>query len=269
MSLIEYRQVSFGYPDGYPAIRGVDLQISEGERVGIVGGNGAGKTTLVRMLNGILRPSTGLIEVAGRSTTGLAIAELAAHVGYAFQNPDDQLFANTIQADVEFGPRNLGLDQATAAERAKSALELVGLAGQAQTHPHQLSLSDRKLVSLAGVLAMQTPIVVLDEPTTGQDAAGVQLIGELVDALAGQGRTVLAVTHDMDFCAGHFDRVLALSDGQITADGDPRDVFSHVGSLPTAALEAPQLLRLADRLGWRERPLTPAEFVDTMAGRGR
>lgn len=262
---IEVADLHHRYLGGVEAVRGVSLRVASGERVAIIGGNGAGKTTLVRHLNGILQPSSGTVLVGGTPAHGRSIAQLAAQVGYVFQNPDEQLFAGTVAADVAFGPRNLGCSPEEAAARAASALAAVGLQDQAGAHPHQLSLAERKLVALAGVLAMRTPIVVLDEPTTGQDARGVELVAGIVDALADDGRTVVAITHDMDFCAEHFDRVLVMAEGLVVADGDPREVFEHPDALARAAVEPPQLLRLAERLGWDARPLTPAEFVHAYA----
>ena len=262
---IEFSDLHFRYPGGVEAVRGVSLTVAAGERVAIVGENGAGKTTLVRHLNGILRPTSGAVQVGGAATSGRSIAQLAAQVGYVFQNPDEQLFASTVAADVEFGPRNLGCTQQEAAARASSALAQVHLTDEAGAHPHHLSLSERKRVALAGVLAMHTPVVVLDEPTTGQDARGVELIAGIVESISAEGRTVVAITHDMDFCAEHFDRVVVMADGRVLADGAASDVFAHTEALERAAVEPPQLLRLAAHLGWPARPLTPAGFVHAYA----
>ncbi len=205
--------------------------------------------------------------VADAATTGRAIAELAASVGYVFQNPDEQIFASTVIADVEFGPRNLGCSADEARSRAMAALETVGLAAEADTHPLHLSLSERKRVALAGVLAMQTPIVVLDEPTTGQDAGGVAMVAGVVEALASAGRTVIAITHDMDFAAEHFDRVVVMAKGEVLVDGAPATVFGEADALARAAVEPPQLFRLAAHLGWPDRPLTVEGFVDAFERR--
>ncbi len=263
---VRFAGVRFRYPGGVEAVRGVSLSIGPGERVAIVGQNGAGKTTLVRHLNGIFRPTEGVVHVGGETTDGKTIAQLAAQVGYVFQNPDEQLFARSVRADVEFGPRNLGLPAAEIPERADEALAAVGLLAEADAHPHHLSLSERKRVALAGVLAMRTPVVVLDEPTTGQDARGVEMIAGIVERLAAEGRTVIAITHDMDFCAEHFERVIVMVDGEVQADGDPREVFRQAGVLERAAVEPPQLLRLAGHLGWTAAPLTVDEFLDAYAG---
>ncbi|MDI2099294.1 energy-coupling factor ABC transporter ATP-binding protein [Ruicaihuangia caeni] len=260
--------VRFSYPSGVEAVKGVSLSIRPGERVAIVGQNGAGKTTLVRQLNGIFRPTSGRVQVGDWITSEHTIAELATRVGYVFQNPDEQLFARTVRADVEFGPRNLGLDSAQVARRAETAIEAVGLSGVADLHPHHLSLSERKRVALAGVVAMGTPVVVLDEPTTGQDAAGVDMIAQVVAALTDAGRTVIAITHDMEFCAEHFDRVIVMAGGQVLVDGHPRDVFVRDAELDAAAVEPPQLTRLARALGWDDQPLSAEEFVGAFARRG-
>lgn len=265
---VRFDGVRFRYQSGVEAVRGVSFAVAPGERVAIVGQNGAGKTTLVRHLNGIFRPTEGVVHVGGTTTADKTIAQLAAQVGYVFQNPDEQLFARTVRVDVEFGPKNLGLPAAEVAERATEALATVGLLAEADAHPHHLSLSERKRIALAGVLAMRTPVVVLDEPTTGQDARGVEMIAGIVERLAAEGRTVLAITHDMDFCAEHFERVIVMAGGEVQADGDPREVFRQADVLARAAVEPPQLLRLAGSLGWGSRPLTVEQFIDAYAGGG-
>lgn len=258
---VNLRDVTYRYPGGTDALSGVSLRITAGERVAIIGENGAGKTTLLRHLNGMIRPTSGQVAIAGRDAAGREIAELAHDVAFLFQNPDEQLFARTVQRDIEFGPRNLGCTPEQAAERARAALEAVGLSGAAESHPHELSWTDRKRVALAGVLAMQSPIVALDEPTTGQDAHGVNLIAAIIQRLAEQGCAVIAVTHDMDFCAENFDRVIVMAAGRVVADGPTADTFARVDALSRARVEPPQLMRLAVRLGWSAQPLCPADVV--------
>ncbi len=259
---VSFDDVWFTYPSGVEALRGVTLAAAAGERVAIVGRNGAGKTTLVRHLNRIFTPTRGFVRVGGDDIAGRTIAQMAATVGYVFQNPDEQLFASTVLADVAFGPRNLGLDESAARDRAMAALEVVGLGSQGGVHPHELSLSERKRVALAGVLAMRTPVLVLDEPTTGQDARGIEMVARIVREVSGEGRTVIAITHDMDFAAEGFDRIVVMAQGQVRADGAPADVFGRHGVLEAARIELPQLMRLAGGLGWAERPRSVPEFVD-------
>ncbi|NHF62644.1 ABC transporter ATP-binding protein [Chryseoglobus sp. KN1116] len=262
---ISVRGLVHTYPSGVTALQGVDLDVAPGERVAIVGQNGAGKTTLVRHLNGMVRPTEGEVRIGDWSTTEKSIAELAHRVGYVFQNPDEQIFARTVATDVGFGPKNLGFDEERAQRAVSDALEAVGLAHEADVHPHHLSLSERKRIAIAAVLAMQTPIVVLDEPTTGQDDAGVQLIAAIVGSLIAQGRTVVAITHDMDFCIENFDRVVVMAQGEVRADGPAEEVFADVAALEAAAVEPPQLLRVARALGWSGTPRDARAFVDQLA----
>jgi energy-coupling factor transport system ATP-binding protein len=258
--------LEYTYPSGVKALDGIDLDVSSGSRLGIVGQNGAGKTTLVRHLNGIFQPSAGTVTIGDWETTGRDIADLAARVGYVFQNPDEQLFARTVAGDVSFGPRNLGFSPERAEELVVQSLERVDLAGEGETHPYHLSLSERKRVALASVLAMDTPIVVLDEPTTGQDARGVATIEKIVAELTEQGRTVIAITHDMDFCAEAFDRVVVMARGRILADGSPGEVFHEAEALEEARVEPPQLTRLGSALKWSEPVTSVDSFVERLRG---
>ena len=257
------------YPGGVPALRGVSLEIETGECVAIVGQNGAGKTTLVKHLNSLLRPTAGVVQVGAWDTRQRSVAQMAAVVGYVFQNPDDQLFQRTTLAEVSFGPRNMGWPADRAAASAQAGLERVGLADQGSLHPYDLSPSQRKRVALAAVLAMQTPIVVLDEPTTGQDAQGTALIGDIIRGLRAEGRTVIAVTHDVDFCAEHFERVIAMGEGRVLADGLAQPVLAQTRLLAATNVDPPQLMRLAARLGWpAERwPLDVEAFATELAER--
>jgi energy-coupling factor transport system ATP-binding protein len=258
---IAVTDLTFTYPSGVTALDGVTITIPAGQRIAIVGQNGAGKTTLVRHLNGIFRPTKGVVTIGDWTTTDKDIAELAARVGYVFQNPDEQLFARNIRDEVGFGPKNLGVEKDEIEQRITRSLQRSGLEGMEDTHPYHLSLSERKRVALASVLAMETPIVVLDEPTTGQDARGVALIGRVVAELQSEGRTVVAITHDMDFCAENFDRVLVMADGKVIADGDPDQAFTRLEALAEAHVEPPQLERLRTGLGWKHPVSTVDDFV--------
>ncbi|MBX9472689.1 energy-coupling factor ABC transporter ATP-binding protein [Microcella sp.] len=257
------------YESGVEAVAGVDLTIAPGERVAIVGQNGAGKTTLVRHLNGMVRPTEGSVHIGDWITSDKSIAELSHRVGYVFQNPDEQIFARTVEGDVSFGPKNLGFEPEEVTQSVMSALEAVGLAHEAHVHPHHLSLSERKRVAIAAVLAMRTPIVVLDEPTTGQDEGGVRLIAGIIDDLTARGTTVVAITHDMDFCVENFERVVVMARGTVRADGPAAQVFADQPALEAAAVEPPQLARLARTLGWSETTVDPSSFVDAYERRRR
>jgi energy-coupling factor transport system ATP-binding protein len=245
------------------ALDGVDLAIRRGERVAIVGQNGSGKSTLVRHFNGLLRPTEGRVLVDGRNTAGRRVAHLAATVGLAFQDPDRQIFAGKVRNEVAFGPQNLGRRGAELQAAIDDALLATGLDKDAQTNPYDLGFSRRKLLALASILAMGTPVVVLDEPTTGQDARGVERIHGIVADLSAAGRTVVAVSHDMRFVAEAFERVVVMRDGRIVLDGTQADVFAEA-SWPTLAstfLEPPLAARIGARLGLGSTPTDEALLV--------
>ena len=217
--MIRCEGVTFTYPDGAPALTGLDLEIGPGERVAITGRNGSGKSTLVRHWNGLLRPSAGQVLIDGRPTEGRGVADLARTVGVSFQDSGSQLFARTCRDEVAFGARNVGLRGSALDSAVDAALAAVGLEGRAGENPYDLGLARRKLLAIASVLAMGTPVVVLDEPTPGQDADGHNRLRAIVANLATEGRTVVAVSHDRDFIADAFERVVVLDAGRVIADG--------------------------------------------------
>jgi energy-coupling factor transport system ATP-binding protein len=196
------------------------------------------------------------VTLDGNGTTTRPIHDLAATVGFVFQNPDDQLFDRSVEREVSFGPRNLGRPTAAVAGAVDSALAAVGLGSARRTNPYDLDLSSRKLVALASVLAMDPAILVLDEPTTGQDSPGVRRVGAVVDAFVGAGRTVIAITHDMEFAAQHFGRIVVMRGGEIVADGSPAEVFApdRAALLRTAGLEPPPAARIGAALGLGSTP---------------
>ena len=259
---VEFDAVSFAYPDGTQALSEVSVRIAPGELVAIVGQNGSGKSTLVRHLNGLLRPTAGRVLLDGRDIRRTHVARLAGVAGLAFQNPDRQLFSGRVSAEVAFGPRNLGIRGDALEERVRAALDAVGLGGEAATNPYDLGYSRRKLLALASVLAMRTPILILDEPTTGQDARGVARVREVVARAAEEGRTVIAITHDMDFAAECFRRVVVMRAGRVALDGPPTVVFAEAAwpELRAAFLEPPAASVVGARLGLGSTP-TAASLV--------
>ena len=266
-SAIALEGVVFDYPDGTRALAGVDLAVGSGECVGIVGQNGSGKSTLVRQLNGLLRPTSGRVTIDGSDVAGRHVAELARTVGLAFQNPDRQIFAGSVQREVAFGPRNLGRRGEELERDVAEALRAVGLEGQPATNPYDLGFSRRKLLALASILAMRTSIVVLDEPTTGQDARGVARIQTIVRELAADGRTVIAISHDMRFVAESFRRVVVMRAGSIVLDTTPGEVFDehNRATLASTWLEPPMAAVVGARLGLHDTP-TDASLVVAIVG---
>jgi len=265
---IAVEAVGFVYPDGTRALADVTLAIPAGQRVAIIGQNGSGKSTLVRQLNGLLSPTEGRVLVDGRDAMGRHVADLAAIVGLAFQNPDRQIFAGRVRREVEFGPRNLGLRGHALDEAVSAALAAVGLSDQPDANPYDLGYSRRKLLAMASVLAMRTPIVVLDEPTTGQDARGVERVRSIVASLAEEGRTVVAISHDMRFVAETFERVVVLRAGRLVLDGTPREVFDAPNwpLLASTFLEPPVAARVGANLGLGSTPTTSALIAALRAG---
>ena len=247
---------------GVRALDGVDLRIAPGERVALIGQNGSGKATLVRHLNGLLRPSHGCVTIDGTDAASLTVAQLASRVGLVFQDPDRQIFAGSVRAEVEFGPRNLGRAGPELRAAVGDALEATGLAGEERINPYDLGQSRRKLLALASVLAMRTPVLVLDEPTTGQDARGVERVRAVVEAMAAEGRTVLAISHDMRFVAETFERVVVMRAGRVILDGTPAEVFAPDAweELSSTYLEPPLASVVGDRLGVGSTP-TDASLI--------
>jgi energy-coupling factor transporter ATP-binding protein EcfA2 len=247
--LIDVRGVEFRYsPQSTPVLRGVDLRIDRGEFVALLGQNGAGKTTLAKHFNGLLRPTAGEVRIGGRRSTDLSLTELARQVGYCYQNPDHQIFAPTVAKEVRFGPENLGLPEAEVDALADRALELVGLADKRELNPFVLGRGQRQLLAVASIIAMDPPVLVVDEPTTGMDLAGAERIMSLLASWAADGRTIVAITHDMDVVAEFIPRAVVMAHGNVLADGDTHDVLRRADLLPEARLHAPAAITLSDQL---------------------
>lgn len=262
-------EVVHEYPNGVRALDGLSLRLNPGEAVALVGQNGSGKTTLVRHLNGLLRPTTGRVLVGGRDAAGRRVADLASQVGLVFQDPDRQIFAGTVRREVEFGPRNVGLRGARLEQAVAAALSAVGLDGEEATNPYDLGTARRKLLAIASVLAMETPVLVLDEPTTGQDRAGVTRVRDLISRTVGAGRTVIAISHDLRFVAETFPRVVVLRAGHVVLDGSPGEVFapSNRETMASTGLEPPWAARVAEQLGLGV-VATESELVAALAAAG-
>lgn len=259
---IRIENLSFRYPNGVLALQGVSLEIAPGEQVAIIGQNGAGKTTLVKHLNGLLLPSEGRVLIGDWDTRHHSVAKLARRVGYVFQNPDEQLFTKTVADEIAFGPRNLGYANARIAELVEDALQLTQLQAMRSANPYDLSPTWRKMVAIASILAMDTPILVFDEPTTGQDAASVARLATILAELKRRGKTVITITHDIDFCAENFARVIVMGSGQVLLDGAAKAVLGEVEILAQTYVDPPQITRLGLRLGLAEVVCTPQEFLD-------
>jgi energy-coupling factor transport system ATP-binding protein len=261
---IEIKDLHHTYPAGVKALNGISLTIETGEQVAIVGQNGAGKTTLVKHLNGLLQPTSGSVLIGDWDTTAHQVAKLASRVGYVFQNPDEQLFTKTVHQEVSFGPKNLGYESDKVESLVEDALEMTELTNQKETNPYDLSPTWRKMVALASIIAMDTPIIIFDEPTTGQDAANIARMAEAIATLRKRGKTIITITHDIDFCAENFEHVIALSQGKVLLDGPANEVLGQEEILAQAYVDPPQLTRLGLRLGLKEIVRNQGQFLSAI-----
>jgi energy-coupling factor transport system ATP-binding protein len=257
---IQVADLAFTYPNGVQALRGITLSIPAGARLALLGQNGAGKTTLVKHLNGLLKPTRGSVRVGDWNTSDHSIAQLARRVAFCFQNPDDQLFKTRVWDEVAFALENWQVGRGDLKARVERALKVCGLENFRDAHPYDLPPWQRRWVALASVVAMETTVVVLDEPTTGQDAFGLERLVALLDDWRARKVTVIAVTHDVDFAAEHFSELLVMAQGQVIARGDA-GVLADDRTNSQAGLEMPQVMQLARALGWAERPATVEDFL--------
>ncbi len=243
--MILLEDVHFAYDGLYTALSGVSLQIDEGERIAIVGSNGAGKTTLVKHLNGLLRPDQGRVLLDGVDAKHYSVAEMAREIGLVMQNPDHQLFLESVEREVLFGLDNLGYPKEEAKLRCERTLHNLGLEGLSSRSPFTLSGGERKRVALASVLATEPRVLCLDEPTIGQDALQKNKLAKMLVDLNEKGKAVIVVTHDIEFVIENFPRTVAMADGKIVADGPTNSVLSNDTVIERCSLTRPQLTETA------------------------
>ena len=256
VSALAARGLCYRYPppsasDVPAALRGVDFELPRGGYVAFIGQNGAGKTTLAKHFNGLLRATSGQVLVSGRPVGELPISTLAREVGFVFQNPDHQLFSPSVREEIAAGPRNLGASAPEVEGRVEETLSRFGLADYACRPPAVLSFALRRAVAVAAVFAMDTPILVLDEPSAGLDTRHVAHLLARIDERIARGHSVVLITHDMRLVAEHVPRCLVMHEGRVIADGDTVGVLADRALLDRAHLEAPQVTRLA----WRLHPV--------------
>lgn len=246
--MIIMEDVFFAYHGLYTALNGVSIQLDDGERVAIMGTNGAGKTTLVKHLNGLLRPNKGRVILDGIDTKHYSVAELAREIGLVMQNPDHQLFLDTVEKEIIFGLKQLGFSNEDIKERYDRTVSSLGLTELCGRSPFALSGGERKRVALASVLATEPRILALDEPTIGQDAHQKEKLAKMLTSLNEKGRTVVVVTHDIEFVIENFPRTVAMANGTIIADGPTNSVLSNEVVLNKCSLTTPQLTQAARSL---------------------
>jgi energy-coupling factor transporter ATP-binding protein EcfA2 len=262
-SIISLKDVSYSYPDGTAALRDVTLEFARGEFTAIIGQNGSGKTTLVKHIVGLLQPTVGEVRIFGKKTSEMSIKEIATKVGYVYQNPDHQLFCQTVYEECAYGLRNLGLSEPEIRRRVSEILGRVGLQGLEKVDTFLLGKGQRQRLAIASTLVMNPEVIIVDEPTTGQDMSQSTSIMELLASLHREGRTVLIVTHNMRLVAEYAERVVVMQAGRVVLDGDVRTVFSQVEKLREALITPPQITQLGQLLsGDSVTPLTVEEMAD-------
>jgi energy-coupling factor transporter ATP-binding protein EcfA2 len=265
MAILEIENLSYRYASGTQALRGVSLAIDAQQCLAFTGQNGAGKSTLLKSIMGLLEPGGGRISLYGEDISRSSTAQIARKVGFVFQNPRLQLFLSSVMAEVSFSPKRLGMPAVKMQTRVYEALRATGLQGREYTHPYELNPAERKLLTIACVLAMNPQILILDEPTGGMDFASVERVIQVIQTCLAEGRTVIMATHDMDLMAHCADRMVVMHQGQIIADGDKREIFTQQDLLASAHLEATAISRLASACNLPASVLTVEEMVDTIS----
>lgn len=246
---LRIENVSFSYPGGFLAVDHINMEIKAGENVAIVGQNGAGKTTTVKMMNGLLIPTEGDVWIGDMNTKNYTTAQISRVVGYVFQNPDDQIFHSTVEDEVRFGPKMMKLSKEEENRRVKLAMEMTGIEEYRAENPFDLPLSIRKFITIAAVIAMDTDILIFDEPTAGQDRKGNQKLSSILKLLHKQGKTVITISHDMEFVAENFERIIAMAKKRVVRTGTPKEIFWDYETLEKSMLEQPCVSRVCRKLG--------------------
>lgn len=263
------KDVSFTYPNGYVAVEHINMHIRAGENVAIIGQNGAGKTTTVKLMNGLFKPTEGNVLVGEKNTKEFTTAQISRIVGYVFQNPDDQIFHSTVESEVAYGPKALKIPESEVKERVEQALKITGMDAFRKENPFNLPLSTRKFVTIAAVIAMNTDILIFDEPTAGQDVEGNKRLSNILQVLHEQGKTVIIISHDMEFVIDHFEHLIVMAKKQVQKIGSPQEIFWDYKTLDQAMLKQPYVSRVCKALGIEGNVVTMDQAVEKIMGRYR
>lgn len=261
VSEIRIQSLKFSYTEHAEVLKGLQFILKE-QSTAIIGQNGAGKTTFVKLLKGLIRPSSGDIFLNDKNLREYTASELARHIGLVFQNPNDQIFKNNVLDEVMFGPLHIAQDKNEAKRSALDALKMVGLETYAHKNPYDLSLAERKMIAIASILAMDTKVIIFDEPTMGQDYVGKQRIKEIIWSLRRRGKLVICILHDMDFAAEVFERTIVFNEGNILLDGTPATVFTNKEMLEKANLAQPYVIQVANQLEVEGTHLTVEQLIE-------
>ncbi|MBT2761993.1 ABC transporter ATP-binding protein [Paenibacillus sp. ISL-20] len=264
MNGVRLENITYRYPNGHTAVENISMSFKQGEAVAIVGQNGAGKTTTVKLINGLLRPTEGEIYVGEWNTKDYTTAQLSKRVGYVFQNPDDQIFHSDVYSEIEFGPKNLKLPAKVVKENTQKAIELTGLEPFLKEHPYNLAYSMRKFVTIASIISMNPDVIILDEPTAGQDLPSLKRLSSIISTLQKENKIIITITHDMEFVVDNFQRVIVMANKKKIEDSDKRDIFWDFDVLERSSLKQPAISSLSHDLGMNGRILNIKEMVQQM-----
>lgn len=251
--ILQVRDLQYAYSDEKMALKGVDLDIRQGERIAVMGSNGAGKSTFFLNINGVLQSEHGEIFYRGQKMTKKTMNDLRKNVGIVFQDADSQIIASTVQAEVSFGPMNLKLSRNDVRDRVDEALSYMNLTDFRHRPPHYLSGGEKKRVSIADIIAMHPEIIIFDEPTAALDPVNADMLEEVLEKMAQEGKTIMISTHDVDFAYRWAERVVVFCDGKIIADDAPLAVFSNETVIRQANLKRPMMLDIFETM--REKGL--------------
>lgn len=246
--LLETRHLSFSYEEEKNALHDVSVSIGMGEKIAVLGANGAGKSTFFLNLNGVRTPDSGEIWFQGQAIYKKNRRVLQENVGIVFQDADDQIIASTVKAEVAFGPLNMGMSREETKRRTKRAISQMNLEGYEMRPPHYLSGGEKKRVGIADILAMDTKIILFDEPTASLDPMSAQMLEEVLNRLEQAGKTILFSTHDIDFAYRFADRMIVFADGTLIADGQPEEIFQNEHILARANLKKPVIMEVCEML---------------------
>jgi energy-coupling factor transport system ATP-binding protein len=263
--MLEVQDVHYSYTSNVEALKGVSITIKNGEFVAIMGQNGAGKTTLIKHFNGLLKPTTGKVLVDGVETTKTSVAALSRNVGFVFQNPDHQLFSETVDDEIAFALKNFGYESEAIEKRIDWAVNLLGISQYRKTSPFMLSGGERKRVALASVLAWDPQVLVLDEPTIGQDHQQKENLRQFIMQLQTQGKTIVTVTHDVEFVAECNPRVVLMRQGKIIADGEGKNILTDPKLLEQSSIVLPQIAQIFTQLNEAELPKNIIDIYEAKA----
>ena len=263
--IIEVEGLTHRYQNGLVALEGVDLRVRKGEFLAVLGQNGSGKTTLVKHFNGLLKPTEGSVRVNGEETAKQGLRRLGQEVGYVFQNPDHQIFSDTVADEVSFGPKIREMEEDEIKERVEEALAAVGMEGRGDEDPFGLTKGERQRVAVASVLAVRPEVLILDEPTTGLDYAEQRSMMELVRRLNEGGSTIIAVTHTMWVVAEYAHRAVVMREGKVALQGTVREVFAEEDALRDASLRPPHIVSMGNTMGYPV--LSVEEMLEVMEER--